>query len=347
MIKSITSIAASHPVQFLNTSPHSVNQASQSVLRVMLPSLNPNSWMCCHVRSLFVLDSVIHVLSDSYPVTWLAKVVALLPPVADSLALYGLCGLALSSIRIRRLANGWPSKWGTTNECRIWSRYFCPVKVPSMAYKSILQFREEHPETVKPPPPNAVVPTIWSCWNVVFRGLHTRRRPSTGFNKKRLSSDQYTLCHDLIFHPIWSRTHWSLAVLWCIVSSGRFIGLLARNLALLRCLLTVRLLMRPLTIHLLRSVFVVLNGCCLASLLRSLPSLAVIFIDLPVLLRSFTLPVWFTCSFNRTMTEWLTLNRSAVCLVGYITPYHSNRLPSLCIWQFSTCHVVIFYRSIS
>jgi hypothetical protein len=34
------------------------------------------------------------------------KVVALLPPVADSLALYGLCGLALPSIRIGRRANG-------------------------------------------------------------------------------------------------------------------------------------------------------------------------------------------------------------------------------------------------
>ena len=149
--------------------------------------------------------------------------------------------------------------------------------------------------------------------------------------QKRLLSDQYTLFHDLIFHPIWSRAHCSRAVLWHIVSSGRFIGLLARNLALLRRLLTVRLLMRPLTIHWLRNVFVVLNGCCLASLLRSLSSLGVIFRDLSVLWRSFTLPIWFTRCFNRTMTEWLTLNRSAVCLVGHITSYHSNHLPSLCI----------------
>ena len=91
--------------------------------------------------------------------------------------------------------------------------------------------------------------------------------------QKRLSSDQCTLFHDLIFHSIWSRAHWSLAVLWRIVSSGRFIGLLARNLALLRRLLTVRLRMRPLTIHWLRSVFVVLNGCCLASLLWNPSSL--------------------------------------------------------------------------
>jgi hypothetical protein len=104
--------------------------------------------------------------------------------------------------------------------------------------------------------------------------------------QKRLLSDQYTLFHDLIFHPIWSRAHCSRAVLWHIVSSGRFIGLLARNLALLRRLLTVRLLMRPLTIHWLRNVFVVLNGCCLASLLRSLSSLGVIFRDLSVLWRS-------------------------------------------------------------
>jgi hypothetical protein len=58
-----------------------------------------------YVRSLFVLDSPINALSDSYPVTWLTKVVSLLPPVADSLALYGLCDLALPSIRIGRLAD--------------------------------------------------------------------------------------------------------------------------------------------------------------------------------------------------------------------------------------------------
>jgi hypothetical protein len=159
--------------------------------------------------------------------------------------------------------------------------------------------------------------------------------------QKRLSSDQCTLFHDLIFHPIWSRAHWSLAVLWRIISSRRFIGLRARNIALLWCLLTVRLLMRPLTIHWLCSVFVVLNGCCLANLLRSLSSLGVVFRDLFVLWSSFALLVWFIRCFNRTMTEWLTLNRSAVCLVGHITPYHSNRLPSLCIWRFSTCHVEI------
>jgi hypothetical protein len=59
-----------------------------------------------YVHSLFVLDSPINASSDSYPVTWLTKVVALVHPVADSLALYGLCGLALPSIRIGRLAHG-------------------------------------------------------------------------------------------------------------------------------------------------------------------------------------------------------------------------------------------------
>jgi hypothetical protein len=73
----------------------------------------------------------------------------------------------------------------------------------------------------------------------------------------------------------------------------------------------------------------------------SLSSLGVVFIGLPVLCGSFTLPVWFTHCFKRTMTKWLTLNRSAV---WHTTPYHSNRLLSLCIWQFSTCHVVIKFR---
>jgi hypothetical protein len=87
-------------------------------------------------------------------------------------------------------------------------RYFC-----TRTNKSSLQFRENHPETITPPPPNAVVPTLCSCGNTVFLGHHTRTRPSTRFKKKRLSSDQCTLCHDLILHHICSRAHWSLDVL--------------------------------------------------------------------------------------------------------------------------------------
>jgi hypothetical protein len=58
-----------------------ISESKQSII----PECFDTSW---YVRSLFVLDSPINVLSDSYPVTWLTKVVALLPPVADSLALY-------------------------------------------------------------------------------------------------------------------------------------------------------------------------------------------------------------------------------------------------------------------
>ena len=177
---------------------------------------------------------------------------------------------------------------------------------------------------------NAVVLTICSCRNVVFLGLHIRMQPSTGFNKKWLSSDQCTLCYVLIVHPIWSRAHWSLAILWRIVSSRRFICLLARNLALLRRLLMVCLLMCPLTIHRLRSVFAVLNACCLVSLLMSLSALGVVFRSFPVLWCSFTLPVWFTHYFNWTITKWL-----------HWIVQHSNCLPSLCISHFSTCHVEI------
>jgi hypothetical protein len=100
----------------------------------------------------------------------------------------------------------------------------------------------------------------------------------------------------------------------CFVSTGRFIGLLARNIALLRFLLTVRLLMRPLPSHRLRSVCAVMNRCYLVSLVRNPSSLRVVCIGLPVLCCSFTLLVWFTHCFNRIMTECLTLHRCAVCL---------------------------------
>jgi hypothetical protein len=85
MMQSITSLTASY---------HSLNQASQSVLRVLLPFLHqkvPSSWSIDtlgYVRSLFVLNSSINALLDSYPMTWLVMVVALWPPVADRFALY-------------------------------------------------------------------------------------------------------------------------------------------------------------------------------------------------------------------------------------------------------------------
>jgi len=165
-------------------------------------------------------------------------------------------------------------------------------------------------------PQYANIEMLW--YSVSIRG----RGHQLDSTKKRLSSNQCTLCHDLIFHPIWSHAHWSLVVLWRIVSSGRFIGLLARNLALRR-LLAVRLPLRQLV-----------NGCCLASL-------GVVFRGFHVIWRSFTLPVWFTRCFNRTMTY---IESFSSLSVWHTTNFHSSRLPSLCIWQFSTFHVEIKLR---
>lgn len=101
---------------------------------------------------------------------------------------------------------------------------------------------QKDPQRVIPRPPNAVAHKICSCWYAVFLDLQTA---INWIQQKRLSSNQCALCHYLIFHSIWSRNHWILVVLWPIVSSGRFIGALARNIALLRRLLTVRLLIHP------------------------------------------------------------------------------------------------------
>ena len=205
------------------------NLASQSVEgTVTIPEPNQSlilecfdTLWCVQVLSLFVLDSPINVLSDWYPVTWLAKVVALLPPVTYSFALCGpyvvlhchpleLVNLIMDDYQIEAHLMGAGSG----------SRYFC-----TRTNKSSLQFRENHPQTITPPPPSAVVPTLCSCGNAVFLGHHTRTRSSTRFKKKRLPSDQCTLCHDLILHAICSRAHWSLDVLWRFVSGGRFIGI--------------------------------------------------------------------------------------------------------------------------
>jgi hypothetical protein len=141
----------------------------------------------------------------------------------------------------------------------------------------------------------------------------------------------------------WKKVHWSdesrffLIQLIAASSYGdREIQHFNRNILWTQLrLVEVRLLMRPLTIHRLRSVFIVLNGCCLASPLKSLSSLGVIFRELSVLWRSFTLPVWFTRCFNRTMTKWLALNYSAVCLVGhYICLIHKH------IFFLGTCNLL-------
>ena len=135
-----------------------------------------------------------------------------------------------------------------------------------------------------------------------------------------------------------------LTVLWLILSSGRFIGFLARNLALLRRLLTVRLLMCSLTIHRLRIVLSVLNGCCLASLLRNLSSIGGRFQRLSCTLAFFYTPGLIHELLQSNNDRVAYIESFSSLSVGHTTPYHSNRLPSLCIWQFSTCHVEIKLR---
>ena len=114
---------------------------------------------------------------------------------------------------------------------------------------------------------------------------------------------------------------------------------LARNFVLLRRLLRVRLLMRLLTIHRLRSVFAVLHSHCPARLLRSLSSFGVVFRGFPVLFPFFYTPglVHALLQSNNDRVAYIE-SFSSLC-VGHTSPYHANRLPSLCIWQFSMCHV--------
>ena len=72
----------------------SVSVCIESTVAIPEPkqSLSPKCFDTLgYVRSLFVLGNPINTLSDSYPVTWVAKVVALLTPVADSLTLYWPC----------------------------------------------------------------------------------------------------------------------------------------------------------------------------------------------------------------------------------------------------------------
>ena len=110
---------------------------------------------------------------------------------------------------------------------------------------------------------------------------------------------------------------------------------LVRNFVLLRRLLRVRLLMPLLTIHRLRSVFAVLNDHCLASLLRSLSSLGVVFRGFPL----FCTPGWVHTLLQSNNDRVAYIQLFSSLYVGHTTPYHANRLSPLCIWQFAMCHV--------
>ena len=168
------------------------------------------------------------------------------------------------------------------------------------------------------------------CFSISIRA----EAVNNGLNKKGLSSDQCTLCHDLIFHLIWSRVHWSLTVLWRIVSSGRFIGLLARNIALLIRQLTVRLLMRPVD-----NPSVSQRVCSAEFLLSGKPFKESIFTWSRF--QRLSCPLAFFCT-PGLIHALLQSNNDRVAYidsftslsVGHTTPYHSNRLPSLHLTVF-------------
>jgi hypothetical protein len=66
----------------------SVSVCVEGTVAIPAPKQSPVPEVLTHwgyVHSLFVLNSSINALLDSYPATWLAEVVALLPPVAFAL----------------------------------------------------------------------------------------------------------------------------------------------------------------------------------------------------------------------------------------------------------------------
>ena len=149
-------------------------------------------------------------------------------------------------------------------------------------------------------------------------------RPLTGFNRKRLSSDQCTLCHDLIFHPIWSHAHGSKAILWHIVSSGRFIGLLSRSCALSR-----RLLTRPSANALIDNPSALQRVCSAEWLLSSEPFKESIFSwsrfqRLICSLAFFYTPGLVHVLLQSNNDQVAYIESFSSLSVGHTTPYHSN-----------------------
>ena len=162
-----------------------------------------------------------------------------------SLTIRARCGRALSSWNTGLSASAWFSKWGKTWLSKMSSRYFWPFRVPSITCNGSLQSFEKQPHTVTPPPPYAVVPWTLLLFSAVFRSLQTRIRHSTGFNRKRLSSDQW-----IRFHLRRCKWRWSLdqrRSAWrCLrVNYGRFNGLRAGKQKLCSLRTTVLTLMRP------------------------------------------------------------------------------------------------------
>jgi hypothetical protein len=104
------------------------------------------------------------------------------------------------------------------------------------------------------------VPNIWLSWNEEFRWRQTLARPSVGRSKKRLTSDQWTRLHVRIAHSKLSCDQSNRAWWWRNVNSGRFMGRRAGIPWWWRSLITVRVLMWPPNVKLLRSGQAVLNA---------------------------------------------------------------------------------------
>jgi len=98
--------------------------------------------------------------------------------------------------------------------------------ISSTTCKSNFQLKGKYPQTVMwtPAPPNAVVPITLPSWNAMFLWRQTRTRQSTGRNKQRLSSDQWTRFQLRIFQRRWSRDQFHRAHQWCNDSCGHFMG---------------------------------------------------------------------------------------------------------------------------
>jgi hypothetical protein len=89
-----------------------------------------------------------------------------------------LCGLSLSSMNIGLSANAWLSKWGTTCGASTLSRYFWPVRLPSITYKSNLQSKEKQPRQLHHHPQKQLCPKCGCPEMKCFVGakpLHDRR----------------------------------------------------------------------------------------------------------------------------------------------------------------------------
>jgi hypothetical protein len=202
--------------------------------------------------------------------------------------------------------------------------------LPCKTCKSNWQLNEKHPQTVTPPPPNAVVP-VMKCSVLMPPDSNAAINVTSGLSRFQLR----------IFQRRWSRDQIHQARRWRNDSGGSFMSSLLCRCSSLRRLLAVLTDTLPLTFKSSRLRADVEKWFLRAHRAISLSFLGVVLRGLPDRGHQSTITASCKRSTRRYITEWCTL----ICTVTLLFLKPACAVPTAC--NFSTkvnVRLTIIYR---